>query len=151
MNTDNFSVKEMIHRYVTSYHTSTDSDQAEQVYRFAEDRLYQLTRSEIIKDLTESEKRRIDRAVKQKIAHSRILNISLLLIESGLLACLIGLLVNQITNGITLLIPKGEEGTWIFLLIVIILLLIVLMYFLLVVFNIRKYFDSGDKNESDEP
>lgn len=154
MNPDNFSVKEMIHQYVMSYHasncSSTDPNQAEQVYQYAEERLYQLTRSEIIKDLTELEKKQINKQVKHETARQKVKSISHLLLESGLLALLIGLLVNQLTNGISTIFPKENKVWWGFLLCVSILILIGCVYAFLVYSGINELLGLGDVNESDE-
>lgn len=155
MNPDNFSVKEMIHQYVMIYHTSdhsdTDLDQTEQVYQLAEERLYQLTRSEIKKDLTENEIKRINKQVQQEAVRQKTKSISRLLVESGLLALLIGLLVNQLTNGISAIFPTENKGWWGLLLCLAILILIGCVYVFLVYSGIKELLGLGDVNESDEP
>lgn len=155
MNPDEFSVKQLIHSYVMSFVTTdmdpTNAKNIEYMRSCAEKDLYELTRSEIINDLTESEKQKINQQVKQEAARQKVKSISHLLIESGLLALLIGLLVNQLTNGISILLPKESQALWIFFLCILMLFVIALVYFSLILSSITKFLNLGDANHSDEP
>lgn len=155
MNSDEFSVKQLIHSYVMSFVTTdmdpTNAKNIEYMRSCAEKDLYELTRSEIINDLTESEKQKINQQVKQEAARQKVKSISHLLIESGLLALLIGLLVNQLTNGISILLPKESQALWIFFLCILMLFVIALVYFSLILSSITKFLNLGDANHSDEP
>lgn len=155
MNHDNFSVKQLIHSYVMScMDINMDSKNIEGIdymRECAEKDLYKLTRSEIINDLIESEKQRIHQQVKHEAARLKANSVSKLLIESGLLALLIGLFVNQLTNFINLFIPLEHQTLCITILCIIFFGLIFIVSNYLVLSSITKVLNLGDVNESDEP
>lgn len=154
MNPDEFSVKQLIHSYVMSFvNTDMDSTNAKNIDYMrscAEKDLYELTRSEIINDLTESEKQKMSQQIKQEAARLKANSVSKLLIESGLLALLIGLFVNQLTNFINLFVPLEYQTLGTIILCLIFLGLIFIVFNYLILSSITKVLNLGDVNESDE-
>lgn len=154
MNRNNFSVQRLIHSYVmTCMDMNTGSKNIEDIdymRECAEKDLYNLTRSEIIKDLTETEIKQINKQVKQEATRLKAESVSHLLIESGFLALLIGLFVNQLTNGINILIPTENQASWTAILCAIIFVLIILVYACLVLSSIAKLLNLGDTNDSNK-
>lgn len=154
MNSEEVSLKQLIRHYILytckENHGVTNSKELELVCQLAEEQLYQRTRSEIIKDLTETEIKQINKQVKQEASRLKAKSVSHLLIESGFLALLIGLFVNQLTNGINILIPTKNQAPWTAILCAIIFVLIILVYACLVLSSIAKLLNLGDTNDSNK-
>ena len=101
--------------------------------------------NELIHKREEDEKKKKLKEIKRAVGKERFIQLTTLLLESGLLAFLIGILVNQVTSLLTKYIcPDGYSG-WI---IAILLFLIVVVFVGLILRNIRQFFNIGEENES---
>ena len=101
--------------------------------------------NELIHKREEDEKKKKLKEIKRTVGKERFIQLTTLLLESGLLAFLIGILVNQVTSLLTTYIcPNGYSG-WI---IAILAFLIVVVFVGLILRNISQFFNIGEENES---
>ena len=153
-NNDHITTEELIHAYVSDRlkDNATDGIAASELLRLqqhAERDIYKDIRNEILRDITEDEKKKNCilwvLAIIGAVGKERFIQLTTLLLESGLLAFLIGILVNQVTSLLTTYIcPNGYSG-WI---IAILAFLIVVVFVGLILRNISQFFNIGEENES---
>ena len=151
MRTD-IPIKKLIHTYVSNIFKLNSNDtngieqsELSQVQQCTEKAIYDSVREEILKDLTESEKEKMTQQVNSAVNKEKIKHLTSLLGEGGLLAFVIGLLVNQITNWLTFQIcPQGYS-----MVIIILLLLAILGIFGFLLYqSISRLLNLGEENES---
>lgn len=149
-NNDHITTEELIHAYESDRlkDNATDGIAASELLRLqqhAERDIYKDIRNEILRDITEDEKKKELKEIKRAVGKERFIQLTTLLLESGLLAFLIGILVNQVTSLLTTYIcPNGYSG-WI---IAILAFLIVVVFVGLILRNISQFFNIGEGNES---
>ena len=102
-NNDHITTEELIHAYVSDRlkDNATDGIAASELLRLqqhAERDIYKDIRNEILRDITEDEKKKKLKEIKRTVGKERFIQLTTLLLESGLLAFLIGILVNQVDH-----------------------------------------------------
>ena len=156
-----FPVRELISFYVDNrikkYSASSESCSSEQdsledkkISVAAKEGIYNSVKQEIISELTNEEYEKIKSNANDRFNTERTSNtlkhLTSMLVEGGLLAFVVGLLVNQITNWISIGIAGNHELYWTIGISLILFIIIVAIYLALFIRSVISFIENKDNH-----